>query len=344
MAIELEDFCNTVQQGLNQLAGDNYPALKREQNGFLSAVNSETNRSGFSQKYIEDDGAGKQKQVLIEWIQPVPVDETVSSEQDVCDTGTEAAKLRDVVTLTGFASSRVIEFSEAQLRKYCEAPSEHIAMVVSAHMSGLFRKINQTLITKYLAQVGGFIGGVAAGRNLELLHYDGVSEAAKPDGEVLLMEDMADLGVSRPIVVGSGIVSRYAKLADIGCCNDYGQDIAQLQAAWDFYRDRDVDIQAGTSENIIAFSPGAVQMTTYNKYRGEFKKFVNDSYAHTTIVDPVEGLEIDMKMKYDDCTEKYRMAYFLNFDLHALPLTLFKDTDERDGVNYSFLYKGVRTT
>lgn len=343
MAVELEDFCNTIQQDLNNLAGDNYGAMKREPTGLLSAVTSPQNRAGFNQQYITDGGDGKKKQVLIEWIQPIPVADTATSLQDVCAGGTEEATLRDVVELTGFASSRVMKFTDSELRKLCKAPSEHKAMIVAAHMSGLFRKVNQILVTKYDAANGGFIGGVAEGKELELLHYDGVTEAAKPDGEVLLMEDMADLGVTgRPIVVGSGIVSRYAKLANIGCCNDYGQDVSRLSGSWDFFRDRDVDIVLAGSENILAFAPGAVQMATYNQYRGEFRR-VHEHFLMQTIVDPVTGIEIDMKAVFNECDELWRMAYFLHFDLFALPLTMFKDTDERDGVNYAFRYAGVRT-
>ena len=347
MAIELEDLCNTVQQNLNNLAGANYPAMKREPTGMLSAVRSGANSAGFAQKYKTDEGDGKLKEVVIEWAQPVPVSTTVTTEQSVCEGGTEEPRFIDTVQLTGFAGTRVMLFTEAELRKYCEQPSQVQTMRIAQHMSGLFRKINQILITKYAAGVGGFMNGVAAGKELELLHYDadGQTEVIKPDGEIVLLEDMADMGVTgRPIVVGSGITSRYARLAEMGCCNDYGQNVQQLSGAFDFYRDRDVDITLAGDENIIAFAPGAVQMATYNKYRGEFKKIVPDLYAHTTIVDPVTGIELDMKMKYDDCDELWRMHYFLNFDLFQLPDELFKDADERDGINYSFLYKAVRTS
>lgn len=344
MAIELEDFCQTVQQDLVDLAGSNYPAMKREPTGLLDAVRSESNRSGFSQNYITDGGDGKLKQVLIEWIKPIPVSTTVTTMQDICEAGTEEPVFRDVKTLTGFASTRVIEFSDAELRKLCDAPSEHRAKVISAHMSGLFRKVNQICIAKYNTGVGGFIGGVAAGKNVEFLHYDGITEAAKPDGEIVMMEDMQNLGVTgKPLVVGSGIISRYSKLAQIGCCNDYGQDVSDLSGAYDFYRDRDVDIVLGTSENVFAFAPGAVQLATYNMFRGDFRKVVPNVYVHDTITDPVQGITVDVKMKYDDCAHVWRMAYFLHFDLFLLTNDMFYNADERDGVNYAFKYKAVRT-
>lgn len=347
MAIELAKLCNTVQQRLRVLAGTNYPALKREPTGMLDAVNSPQNRAGFEQRYLTDGGDGKKKTVVIEWAQPVPVSTTVTTEQDVCAGGTEEPRFLDTVELTGYAGTRVMLFTETELREYCEQPSEVQTMRIAQHMSGLFRKIDKILIAKYNTGVGGFLNGGAAGRELELLHYDadGQTEVVKPDGEVKLLEDMADMGVTgRPIVVGSGIVSRYSRLANIGCCNDFGQNVQQMSGSYDFFRDRDVDIELSGDENMIVFAPGAVQMATYNKFRGEFKKIVPELFAHTTIVDPVTGIELDMLWKYDDCNFLWRLHIGLHFDLFQLPDTLFKDADERDGINYSFLYKAVRTS
>lgn len=342
MAIELEDLCTTVQQQLSQLAGDNYPAMRREQTGFLDAVVSDTNRAGFSTRYLHDDEEGKLMQVVREWAVPIPYSEAKDTEQSVCESGIEEPRILDVVTLNGYTGSRVIEFTESELRKYCESPGEVQTMRIAQHIGGVMRKLNQKLIAKYLTDVGEFIGGVAPGKNIKLLYDNGITEAAVADGEVIMMEDMADLGVSRPIVVGAGVISRYSRLAEIGCCNDYGQSVDELATSYLFYRDRDVKIVAdGTPvEPIICFAPGAVQLSTYNKYRGPFRRVVDNLYAHDTMVDPVTGITLDMKWKYNDCAEKWRLQFGLHHELHLLP-ELFKAADERFNVNYAFLYNGV---
>lgn len=347
MAIELAALCNTVQQNLNALARNNYPAFKRRQVGLLDAVRSPQNTSGFSQRYNTDGGDGKKKTVVIEWAQPVPVSTTVTTEQSVCEGGTEEPRFLDTVELTAFAGTRVMLFTEAELRAYCEQPSEVQTMRIAQHMSGLFEKIDQIGVTKFSAGAGGFIGGPDPGRALSVLHYDadGQTTVAKPDGEVRLLEDMANMGVTgRPIVVGAGNISEYARLANIGCCNDFGQNIQQLSGSYDFFRDREVDRIMAGDNNVLVFAPGAVQMATYNKYRGEFRKIVPDLFAHTTIVDPVTGIELDMKWKYDDCDELWRLHIFLNFDFFLLPDTLFKDADEYDGINYAWLYSATKTS
>ena len=344
MAIELEDLCTTVQQNLDTLATQNYPAFNRRPVGLLDAVRSDVNRAGFSEKYRVDDGDGKLKQVVIEWAQPVPVSTTVTSEQDVCEAGTEEPRFLDTVELTGYAGTRVMEFSEEALRKYCESPSQVETMRIAQHLSGLFEKIDQILVSKFNAGVGGLLPG--ATNTLPLLHYDtdGQTTVAKADGEIKLLTQLSDMGVvGSPLVVGSGIIEEYARLKDIACCNEFGQDLSRQTGAFNWYKDREVDRMLAGSNNILAFAPGAVQMATYNKFRGEFRKEVPGLFRHTTIIDPVTGIELDMLWKYDDCNFVWRLHIGLHFDLFMMPLELFKDADEFDGINYAWLYQGTKT-
>lgn len=343
--IELEDFCNTIQQDLNDLAGSNYAALKREQTGFLSAVLSQQNRSGFSQEYGVDGGDGKQKTVIIDWIQPASLADSSSvNNADICAAGTEVPTLRDTRALTAFSRSEVLMFTKAELRKLCKAPSEQRAMVVASRMNSVFRRINNTLITKYLAGVGGFYNGVAAGKDVELIDATHPIKAVNPNGEFDIMEDFQDVGAEgRPIMVGHGLLSRYVRLAGIGCCNDYGMDVGKSASSFDFFRDHFVDGIAGDPNQILAWAPGAVQMANYVENRGEFA-VVHDHFAETSIVDPVTGLELDWQWRYDQCTRRWTMVFYSFYDLFMLPLTMFKDTDERDGVNYAFQYTATEAT
>lgn len=340
-SIDLEDLCNTVQQDLADLAGDNYPLLKREGTGFLDAVMSPQNRAGFRQEYATDGGDGKLKQVVTEWVQPGHVGEALTSMQDICNPGTTIEPLREVKQLTAFASTPVLTFTKAALRKFCQGPSEYRAMIVGGHMNLLFRKMNQIGIAKYLTGVGSFISGEAAGKDVTLLVNDGLMTQIDQNGEVTISEDMDDLAVGgRPILVGAGVLSRYAKLARLGCCNAYGQDDGMATGSFDWFRDRDTGIISGDPNTILAWAPGAVQMAHYVQNRAGFE-VVHSHFAETNITDPVNGLVVDMEMRYDQCEKVWTMVFYSFFDFFQLPDTMFKDADERDGVNYSFLYNGV---
>lgn len=340
--IELEDFCQTIQQDVADLAGSNYGALKREATGTLDAVMSPLNRSGFEQEYLTDGGDGKLKQILTEWIQPQPAADMVTTRQDICTPTTMIEPLREVRTLTGFVSTKVISFPKSQMRKLCDGPAEYRAKIVAAHMSGLFRKLNQGINTKYMAQVGSFIGGVAGGKEVKLLDKTNTIWQVDPNGIASIMDDMNEVQIGgRPILSGNGNIKRYVDLAKIGCCNNYGQDTATVDDGFDFYFDRDVKAAAGNDPNaFLAWSPGAVQLATYAENRGEFA-IVHEHFAESTIVDPVTGIEVDYEFRYDQCTHTWTLVFYLFYDLFLLPDEMFKNSDERDGVNYAFWYSGT---
>ena len=342
--IALEDFCQTIQQDVNDLAGSNYPAFKREATGVLDAVMSPSNRSAFSQEYLVDGGDGKLKQVMTEWIKPQPASQMATTMQDICTPTTMIEPSREVKTLTGFVSTPVMTFTKAGLRKLCDGPAEYRSKIVASHMGGLFRKLNQGLNAKLKAQEGKFIGNVAAGKEVTLLDKTSPIWQIDPNGVATIMDDMRDLQVmGRPIVVGNGVMQRYVDLANIGCCNAYGQDNSMADAGFDFYTDRDVAAAvggAGASDAFWAWSPGAVQLATYSQNRGEFE-VVHSHFAESTIVDPFTGITLDYEMRYDQCIHAWTMVFYLHYELFALSKDMFYDADERDGVNYLFRYKGT---
>ncbi len=339
MPILEADFCQTVQQDLADIAGRNYGAIQRTPTGFLSAALSDANTSGFPEPYMLDmnDGKGK-KQVLIEMIQPSSISTIVTEPGDVCEPGTPKTKTQYLKSITKFAGTSNLTFTKAAMRRFCERPAEWRAKVILSEMDALFRKINQIAIGQYVAGVGGFYGGVAAAKEVQMLENTGAIRQSDPNGEVAIMQDFQDLGYTmQPILVGAGNLDTYTKLANIGCCNAYGQDIGDTAGSFAYYRDRDVDAVIGDDNNVLAFTPGAVQFVSWNENEGDFA-MEHEHFAETTIVDPITGLTLDMEMNYDRCTKTWVILFFLNFDLFTLPLTMFPDLDERDGTNGTFHY------
>jgi hypothetical protein len=341
--IALEDFCQTIQQDVSDLAGSNYPAFKREHVGFLDAVMSPANRSGYNQEYLVDGGDGKLKQILEEWIKPVPVSEMATTMQNICTPTDMIEPSRRVRTLTGFVSTKVMTFTKAQLRKLCDQPGEYRAKIIAAHMSSLFRKLNQGMLAKYKLQEGTFLNGVAAGKEVALIDKSNPIWQMDPNGVASIMDDMAAMGASgRPIMVGNGLIKRYVDLANIGCCNAYGQNNATADEGFDFYVDYDLAAAvggSGASDAFLAFAPGAVQMATYSQNRGEFE-VVHSHMVESTIVDPFTGITLDYEMRYDQCIKAWTLVFYLHYDVFLLD-DLFEHGDYREGINYAYRYKGV---
>jgi hypothetical protein len=188
--------------------------------------------------------------------------------------------------------------------------------------------------------VGGFYNGVAAGKSIQLLNST-TPVSANPLGANEMMNDFIQLGATgKPIVAGLGKLNQYTRLAGIGCCNQYGQDIANLNGELDYFWDNDVAGITGNADDFLAWAPGAVQLVTFNEYKGEFAVTDSDLFMGT-IVDPVTGLELDMKMYFDKCDEFWKLAMWLNFNAFVLPLDMYKEGDLREGTNNLFRYRAT---
>jgi len=343
MNIDVADFCATLQQDLADLAGNNYKAMAREATGFFDSLVSPDNRAGFSQELQLDGGDGKNKQVIVRYIQPGVYSEAGTSATNICtDDGEEVTETRTIEDITRFRRSPILTFTNAAMRDLCDAPSEYRAKVLATRMSALVRSINRDLIGLANAAAGTHLGGDALAKDVNLIQASGTGQiSADYTGEVDLLEEMADLGVMNPIVVGAGNLAKYARLQGIGCCNDYGQDLSQV-GDFSFYRDRDVPSVIASANNFLAYAPGAVQLVTWNANKGEFA-MNHDHFAHTTMIDPVTGIEFDFEMNYDRCDKVWKIGLSLNYDLFTLPVNMFKDADERDAINYLWLFNGTET-
>ncbi len=339
--MDLKDFCITLQQDLNDLAGNNFPAYKREATGFLDSLVSTENTTGIPEPLRVDAGDGKRKQVIVRYLTPGLLSEVSNTDTNICtNEGIEEVHNTLLKDVDRFRRSPVLTFTKDELRNLCEGPSEHRANVVATKMSSVFRSINQDLIALANTGVGSFFGAVAAGKQINLLAKEGLVSAADPNGEFVVREDMANLGImGRPIVVGAGKVAQYSHLAGIGCCNQYGQQIDQM-SNWAYYRDQDLGSITGNADDFLAYAPGALQMIKWNLNKGEFE--MNDTRSvESTIIDPVTGIELDYDMYYDRCDKVYKMYFYLNYGLFVLPTDMYKVGDDRAGTNNLFKYRAL---
>jgi hypothetical protein len=348
--IDLLEFCSTLQQDLNDIAGMNYPAIKRENTGTVSAMLSPQNTTNFEQIQT-DTRDGKTRQVIVRYIQAGEEAEVSTTPISVCEDGVEEGPQSELVNVTRYARSPIMEFTKAELRKLCESSSEWRAQMLQSKINAVMRVVNKDLIAQYAANVGTFVdttGVVGSAKQVPLVNQDaGGQYSADFWGETIIMDDMDDAGISgRPILSGKGLLSKYNQLKGIGCCNDLGQDVSQIGGSWDWFNDRFVDAQLGTPpadlNYFLAWAPGACQMLTFNENKGEFEEISNTARsAETTFVDPVTGLELDFEFYYDRCTKTYKMMFFLNYDYWVMPNDVYKAGDDRAGINNTFLYQGL---
>lgn len=333
-------ICEKIQTSLIQIFGANAPSIKRSVVGYLQAIMSPMNSAGMSVIPI-DPGNGKIKKVKIKFIKRGIASDITDTETTGCGTDLEKEPFEQDVEITNYIGTKDMKFTEAEMRKLCEGDQEFMAAIISAEIDPLTVELDKALIALQATNFGNFNPDISPATYKEVaLLKDGDS---KPNyfGESQIMEVVENLdSTARPIVIGSGKLGHYARMVGIGCCNEAGLDLSKA-GNLDYFRDRYVGDILGDADRFITLIPGYVQLLTWNKYVGPYKK-ENDVFSHGTMVDPITGLTFDMKWHYNDCDDYYTVRFGLWYELYFLPTDAFAAADELSGVNFTLQFQATQ--
>jgi hypothetical protein len=98
------------------------------------------------------------------------------------------------------------------------------------------------------------------------------------------------------------------------------------------------------SQGFYALEPGAVQFLHTCKNKAEFA-IKSETVQEGTIIDPISGLELDLKAVYSPCANNgdgsWNIAVSLNFDIFQVPSDAYATGDYLNGVNGLFRFKAV---
>lgn len=331
-----QGICEKVQTSLTQLLGNNAPSLKRTKVGYLEALMSPQNTAGIEQVPI-DPGNGKIKQVLVKYITRGTSNELTTTEPNVCNDGQTISPKDATVSITNQFWSKVYTFEENEMRKLCEDDGQYMAAVINSRLDTFMVELNKKLITSQSTNFGNFYASNNSVKSVALLKSN---NDAHHYGETVIADDFENLEVQgRPILIGGGKLGTYTRQANIGCCNDGGQNMAAA-ANFDFFRDKYVGGILGNADDFIGLIPGYLQFLTVNRYVGKYVK-ENDVFSHGTMVDPYTGLSLDMKWHYNDCTDSYNMYFGLRYEPWYMPSDAFQYGDELYGFNGSLHYRAT---
>lgn len=334
----LVGLCEKVQSSLLSLLGSNSPELKRTMTGYLSAVKSPQNMAGVTVVPI-DQGNGKDRQVRITYLQRGCAADIVTTDNGLCTAEVFKSPLEKTVSITRYIATKWMGFNESDMRKLCEQDSAFRARVMNAEIDSLMVGLNKSLIVLQNANFGNFspfsnIPAYSHNKSVALLNLCG--NGIDYSGEADIMEDFKLLDTtSKPILVGAGKLSKYVSMAKVGCCNDIGINTG-LAGQFDFFHDRFVESIVGAN-GFIGLVPGYVQLLTWNRFVGDYKK-ESPSFSAGTVIDPVTNIELDMEWKYDDCKYQYIMRFALYYELFFIPVDSFAACDDLSGVNFTLSY------
>lgn len=332
--------CPQVQQDINGHFGKN-PQTLTETNRFLKWLLSGANR-GMSIQNQLDQGNGHKRQVELLY-QPRELITNVTDSADiVCTGGNEPCNLSYIYEIdetvgSGYSWSMTLRNLEDQ----CEADPSFVAKQVMRAMDVITRKMDRDSVQQAFGLVGNFSGGRTASIDVETLAGSDCCNGKVTDLIERVRYEYAEMEWEGPVVGFGGdfLWKSYFTSMDVACCNDLGENLNEMLRIHEIvpFYDRNVRDFATEDLGFICMIPGALQLFTFNEFRGAqgFRVLDDDSKKLGTLMHPdpeYGGLLFDYYAEFD--CGKWNFNVKLAHEVNAAPDDMFYATDRLTGVNY----------
>ena len=349
------EVANAITQFLPDLVGDAAMAQRRTRFGFLESLRSPINRNGRADiRY--DQGNSKTREVDIFYTPRAPDSFVATSRSSTCETTNERGQIKDSVSVSLTAQySEVIQ--DCYVRQIEQGKTEWLKELLSGAWNTIGRQIETTLITSAATQ----FGINASTGNANVITKTILDAAADEQPQISVWNGFMDTEMEdanefqgMPIIVGQGAISRFMKTQQWACCSDLGFDFAAAMRSPDmgaWYFKSQLTNSAIATDRCLVYEPGALQLLTYHRNRGQGTDIVfdnngaygayNDNAGDSAglIVDPINGIVYDMDVVYDKCSRETSIFLTLCYDLWVMPSDQLDATDPLYGVNGLYNYK-----
>jgi len=217
-----------------------------------------------------------------------------------------------------------LRFTESELERYCtETDTSYISDKISKYLLRFEEAIDAALTVLLEPQIGTNAVPEAI-TNLPFFtasnQFNPNMAALNPEALWALEQVYRNMGNDGQFaIIGGDIISKIAAYKKWATWNSAGLDISKADnlSPYPFYN-RNFNATFG-SRDFILFSPGAQQLVTWNKYKGEKQRGVTNLYSKGTVVLPTTGLEVDWKWWYDYDCEVWTFEAFLHAELATVP-------------------------
>jgi hypothetical protein len=363
--LQLNGVCPAILVGLNEVLAED-PTYFNTPVGGIQSLMDPANKRGTTIQQEAYAGDGHQKIVRIMHKQrAIPSDIT---DEKTCDEGEEKPRFEETFEVQQH-KQHVLKIKESTIRNLCSAWSDWVkipgatssnpndratarmnpaaqgplmimremAEEVIMDLDAFRQEMNTVFLTSVAAHIGAFTGqgGTPAAKTYNIIKS--ADNSLVLTGFNQFQQDLRKIGVSgRPIVFGGGNMDLALDSMKYGCCNDAGVDFGVMRtsgAPFQFYRDySDFSTYFTDDNSFIAFLPKAIQFVNYLKYVGSFATQIG-TMARGTIMDPVLGIDLDVRVMPNECGEYYNMWINSDFDFYFAPDNIFKSGDRLEAVN-----------
>lgn len=360
--LQANGVCPAILTGIEEILSPNNPSNIMTPVGAVQALLDPENRQGVTIQQLGEGDNGHRKQVRVSYKQRAIPSEITNSK--TCVDGVEKPRLEEVVDVNLHAQ-QIIRVDEATVRLLCDTYSSLVAIPLKYRdsdnnaknlkyilkeqadnllmdLDALRQKINNDAISAFALNFGKYVGG-ATFKNFNVIKS--ADNAIVLTGFNLWKQELKKIGMNgTPLVFGGGNIDLAIMAAELGCCNNAGQDLSAIGkfAGFKFYEDySDLATYFGDANAFGMFLPKTAQIITYNKYVGSYARPIG-VIDRGTMPDPkLPGISYDIRLKPSDCDEYYNLYVNLDYDFYFAPLDEFKAGDRLRGVNG--VLKGIAT-
>lgn len=315
---------------------------------FFEFLNSELNRSGYSQKV--SPGQGKLMRVQQTYTQRISESQvTQPGTAYTCEAETKRGNLStycDIDPLDYYEVEELIV--DTDFRRVCESNASIVAGKMNDMISALRRKTATVVTDQAVALIGGVNSTVASSDKVDVSGTDfykiATKKSAAAGGDIdpvaLATIDYLNMqnAYCQQAPIFGGEIYRYAQLMQAGCCAATGINLAEILRLYGkaIMYDKRVVAALGGPEYAIMPLPGALQIVWYNQNDNGIAEAAGISsgadYQKMIVFDPQTGMPIDLTLK-DDCGN-LSIIMRANAKVCALPTDLFGPGDQMEGVTF----------
>jgi hypothetical protein len=252
-----------------------------------------------------------------------------------------------------------ITLSDAQFRTYCneETKDGELEKIIASNLNDFYLAINRHLLARYVAGVGGFVGGgpvrvgtAFVGGNIDV-SLNSIADVVRREFEEMEYSE-------QPFIVGWNNIKEYYRKGEFGCCNtNVGVDVSAATNYGLFFQDLTVpSVLAPNIQRFLAFQPGHVIPMEFTRNSGDFLyepaaeagsaiNFDSMDDVNTTITDRSNNFDVpfefDLFIRKSNCGLDTQWIITLAKTislLFAVPSDAFAPSDRLLGTNGTLLF------
>jgi hypothetical protein len=212
----------------------------------------------------------------------------------------------------------VLTFDEEDLARYCTiTDNSYIIRQIARYNKRFIESLDQRIFEIAETKVGTTYNGSAV-QDLKFFTTNSDTGQSNLNAAAVFFLNQYWKNAANDgqfALIGGERVNMLAAFKGWQGLNAMGVDLNNINEEIPFiYYDRNSD-SVLAPEDFLQVAPGAMQLVTWNKYKGEKRRQITDLYTHGTFIDPATGIEVDYQWYFDYKCGKWTYEPFLFAEL-----------------------------